>query len=340
MNPPGGSILPELIFYGLFLALLIGAGIGLRRRGRSPIVEDGPEDEPYQVYTREFDLELSAAEVLDAIPRASHDLHNGWLSKNPGLWRAWASNAAKLLQEQDAAGSDWDLRFKSAAAGLDPNEMIVVVLIDQSGSMRGEPIAAAAASAGFIAKRLQNLGIRSEVLGFSTAGWKGGRAYSKWQWGGRPKRPGRLCALMHIVYKLADEPTLSDEARDLLVHPDLLRENVDGEAILWARQRLAVRPEQYKLLLVMSDGAPVDDASLTHNGPNFLWRHLLRTLADIREETTLIFGAVGIGYDVSSLYSVSETVYAPVDVPAATSRVMVRMIAAAKEKAGFLPPRE
>ncbi len=334
MIPTGGSIIPPVVAVAFLLLLLIGTAIGVRRRGRPRIVEDGPDDEPYRVFTRDFDLELPAALVADSIEGASHDLEKGWLAQNPNLWHAWAGTAAKLLRDHDAA-SNWALAIESAASPFAADELAVAILIDQSGSMRGEPIASAAAAAAFVTEPLAKIGTRTEVLGFSTAGWQGGRAYTKWQRDGRPERPGRLSALMHVIYKSADEPALSDAARDLIVNPDLLRENIDGEAILWARQRLAEQPVPHRLLLVISDGAPVDDATLMHNGANYLWRHLLAVLSDARGDPTLTIGAVGIGYDVSSLYPLSETVYAPIDVPPATSRVLVQMLGAAKEKAGF-----
>jgi cobaltochelatase CobT len=176
------------------------------------------------------------------------------------------------------------------------------LLIDQSGSMKGAPIAAAASSVGLISEALTQMGVATEILGFTTAGWQGGFPRQQWLTQGRPKRPGRLCALAHIVYKRADEAEWSAESRDAFLHPDVLRENVDGEALEWAEARLLALPASRKLLIILSDGAPVDDATLFSNGPGYLMRHLHATIARIQREENVALGAVGIEHDVEQLY--------------------------------------
>jgi cobaltochelatase CobT len=329
----------------IVLSLLVALFARAWRTGRAISVDDGPEDEPYRVYTREFDLALSASEVLARLESASPDSSKDWLGGN-NLDRTkailetdaiLADQQAKLAENRDAAVD----RLRLAGAGIDPTEIVAALLIDQSGSMKGRPISLAAVTATLLTDLLSDFGARSEVLGFSTAGWQGGHARMKWLEAGRPARPGRLCALMHVIYKSAGEAALGDKARQVMVHADLLRENIDGEAIQWARERLDGYPEPHKLLIVISDGAPVDDSTLAENGPNFLYHHLMTVFREIETDDRLTLGGIGINHRVDEYYPLSETVLSPDDLPEAGARLLERLIAAAqKEKAGFPPPRE
>lgn len=184
----------------------------------------------------------------------------------------------------------------------DAGEFLVSLLIDQSGSMKGEPIAAAASALQAFEAMLSVAGARTEVLGFSTAGWRGGYPRQAWLHEGRPPRPGRLCALLHIVYKSADETVWSAQSQNAMLHPDLLRENVDGEALDWAAARLASISARYKLLIILSDGAPVDDSTLAENGPSYLERSLRRSIARIEDGNEIFVGALGIDYAVDRYY--------------------------------------
>lgn len=289
---------------------------------------DGPEDEPYRIFTTDHDLELHGADVVAALPEASLDRKRGHLHGNPSTWKAWIVRTNALLERNDSVLEAQLPGLRAAMARLDPGDLAIALLIDQSGSMKGEPIAHVAAAADLFARLLAEVGVRNEVLGFSTAGWRGGRAYEDWKSAGRPQRPGRLCALMHVIYKAAAEPTLTEEAREAIVHPDLLRENVDGEAILWARDRLAAMPAPHRLLLVLSDGAPVDDATLMYNGPSILHRHIQKVVRDVEAEG-LILGGIGINYRVEAYYPRSEAVTDLDELPHATVRVLERMLAAA-----------
>lgn len=301
------------------------------RTGRAEAVPDGPEDEPYRIYTTDHDLELHGAEVVDALPDASLDRKRGHLHRNPSTWTAWIGRTDELRKQSEHLPDALLPALRAAMAGLDPSEIAVTLLIDQSGSMKGEPIAQAAAAADLFVRLLGSLGVRSEVLGFSTAGWRGGRPREAWKRAGRPARPGRLCALTHVIYKDVSEPEMADAARRAIVHPDLLRENVDGEAVLWARDRLANLPVQHRLLLVLSDGAPVDDSTLQHNEPSILSRHIVKVVREV-EEGGLIVGGLGINYRVENYYPLSEAVTDLDLLPEAMARVLARMLMAASER--------
>jgi cobaltochelatase CobT len=232
-----------------------------------------------------------------------------------------------VLAAQETA-FDFDARLadlRTAVRTINPQDLVIALLIDQSGSMKGSPIAFAGVAATLLADLVDRLGARTEILGFSTAGWRGGNARARWLENGRPARPGRLCALMHVIYKSADESTLGAEARRVMVHPDLLRENVDGEALLWARDRLIARPERHKLLIVVSDGAPVDDSTLQANGPSILHRHIMKVVHDVEAEG-LIVGGVGINHRVEAYYFRSVAVTELGQLPDAMVRVLEQML--------------
>lgn len=316
------------VISGLVAFALFDPRRGIARRRPVP---DGPGDEPYRIYTADYDLELRGAEVVAALPDASPDRKRGHLHNNPATWKAWIGHTNALLDRNDDLLEELLPTLRAAMAGLDPAELAVALLIDQSGSMKGEPVARAAATADLFARLFAELGVHNEVLGFSTAGWRGGHACEAWKRAGRPERPGRLCALLHVVYKSAEEAALTPAARAAIVHPDVLRENVDGEAVLWARDRLAAMPARHRLLLVLSDGAPVDDATLMANGPSILTRHIRKVVPEVEGEGVIV-GAVGISYRVEGFYSRSEAVTALDRLPEAMARVLGRMLATATER--------
>ncbi len=182
-------------------------------------------------------------------------------------------------------------------------DTVVSCLIDNSGSMRGRPILLAAITADTIARTLERCGVKVEILGFTTRTWKGGRSHARWLETGQPAQPGRLNELRHIVYKSAD--TSWRRARPgfgLMLREGLLKENIDGEALLWAQTRLHLRPEQRKILIVISDGAPVDDASLSTNSATFLEQHLRQVIDQIETSGRIELSAIGIGHDVARYY--------------------------------------
>jgi cobaltochelatase CobT len=182
-------------------------------------------------------------------------------------------------------------------------DTVVALLIDNSGSMRGRPISVAAMSADILARTLERCGVKVEILGFTTRAWKGGLSRERWVAEGRPKAPGRLNDLRHIVYKAAEQPwRRSRRNLGLMLREGLLKENIDGEALLWAHARLLARPEQRRVLMVISDGAPVDDATLSANPGNFLERHLRDVIGWIETRSPVELTAIGIGHDVTRYY--------------------------------------
>jgi cobaltochelatase CobT len=192
----------------------------------------------------------------------------------------------------------------------DFKDTIVTLLIDNSGSMRGRPITIAALSADILARTLERCGVKVEVLGFTTRDWKGGMSRKRWLAEGKPANPGRLNDLRHIIYKSA-EMRLARARRNLglMLKEGLLKENIDGEAVNWAYQRLKMRREQRKILMVISDGAPVDDSTLSANSGGFLDRHLRNVIAEIERDGSVEMLAIGIGHDVTRYYSRAVTLH-------------------------------
>jgi cobaltochelatase CobT len=185
----------------------------------------------------------------------------------------------------------------------------VTLLIDNSGSMRGRPITVAAMSAEILARTLERCGVKVEVLGFTTRAWKGGQAREMWQADGKPAHPGRLNDLRHIVYKAADAPwRRARRNMGLMLREGILKENIDGEALLWAHDRLLGRPEQRRILMVISDGAPVDDSTLSVNPGNYLEKHLREVIEFIETRSSVELIAIGIGHDVTRYYRRAVTI--------------------------------
>ena len=182
-------------------------------------------------------------------------------------------------------------------------DTIVTLLIDNSGSMRGRPISVAAICADILSRTLERCSVKVEILGFTTKNWKGGKSREKWNSKNKPANPGRLNDLRHIVYKPADKPwRQSKKNLGLMLKEGLLKENIDGEALLWAFKRIAIRKEERKILMVISDGAPVDDSTLSVNSGDYLEKHLKQTVKWIEENSNIEILAVGIGHDVTRYY--------------------------------------
>ena len=188
-------------------------------------------------------------------------------------------------------------------------DTVVTLLIDNSGSMRGRPITIAALSADIISRTLERCGVKVEVLGFTTREWKGGKTFKQWVADGKPPHPGRLNDLRHIVYKPADS-TWRKSRRNLglMLKDGILKENIDGEALLWACDRLMARLEQRRILMVISDGAPVDDSTLSINNGNYLDQHLREVIARIENQLPIELVAIGIGHDVARYYKRAVTI--------------------------------
>jgi cobaltochelatase CobT len=188
-------------------------------------------------------------------------------------------------------------------------DTVVSLLIDNSGSMRGRPITVAAMSADILARTLERCGVKVEILGFTTRAWKGGQSREKWIAAGKPPNPGRLNDLRHIVYKPADAPwRRARRSLGLMLREGILKENIDGEALMWAYNRLLGRPEERKILMVISDGAPVDDSTLSVNPGNYLEKHLREVIHEIEKIGVVELTAIGIGHDVTRYYRRAVTI--------------------------------
>jgi cobaltochelatase CobT len=188
-------------------------------------------------------------------------------------------------------------------------DTVVTLLLDNSGSMRGRPIMVAAMCADILARTLERCAVKTEILGFTTRAWKGGQSREHWIAEGKPPHPGRLNDLRHIIYKAADEPWRRARRNlGLMLKEGLLKENIDGEALVWAYNRIAQRPEQRKILMVISDGAPVDDSTLSVNPSNVLEQDLRHVIEWIEDYTPVELTAIGIGHDVTRYYRRAMTI--------------------------------
>jgi cobaltochelatase CobT len=188
-------------------------------------------------------------------------------------------------------------------------DTVVTLLIDNSGSMRGRPITVAATCADILARTLERCGVKVEILGFTTRAWKGGQSREHWLQAGKPLNPGRLNDLRHIIYKSADAPwRRARKNLGLMMREGLLKENIDGEALDWAHRRLLGRPEQRKILMMISDGAPVDDSTLSVNPGHYLERHLRQKIEEIEMRSPVELIAIGIGHDVTRYYRRAVTI--------------------------------
>jgi len=191
----------------------------------------------------------------------------------------------------------------------DFRDTVVTLLIDNSGSMRGRPIMVAACCADILARTLERCGVKVEILGFTTKAWKGGEAREKWLAAGKPPNPGRLNDLRHIIYKTADVPwRRAKRSLALMMREGLLKENIDGEALAWAHQRLISRPEQRRILMMISDGAPIDDTTLSVNTGSYLEHHLRQVIHEIETRSPVELIAIGIGHDVTRYYRRAVTI--------------------------------
>ena len=268
----------------------------------SPQASDGPAGEIYSVYTRQYDLEVSAVGLNLLLPKASLDASKGWLEANDFEWSRAVESASAFFDRQEVLRDNLRDELSNLQNSLDLKNVSVAIVIDQSGSMKGDNIAYVAATVRSLADCLTSAGASVELLGYSTAGWHGGFARRDWIAAGRPVRPGRLCCLMHIIYKSADENYLNEQSWQMMLNPDILRENIDGEALLWGAQRLRLKTANRKILLVVSDGAPVDDSTLSENGPSYLSRHATAVIGELENGSEIELAAIGVGYDVDRYY--------------------------------------
>jgi cobaltochelatase CobT len=293
-------------------------------------VLDDPEAFGYTVFSRAYDEIVNAEELCDPdeLDRLRAFLDKQLVSLHGAVARL-ANRLQRRLLAQQNRGWDFDLdegmidAARLARVIVDPmqalaykqerdtkfRDTVVTLLLDNSGSMRGRPIMVAACCADILARTLERCGVKAEILGFTTRAWKGGHAREAWLNALKPPLPGRLNDLRHIVYKAADAPwRRSRRNLGLMMREGLLKENIDGEALAWAHSRLIGRPEQRRILMMISDGAPVDDSTLSVNSGSYLERHLRQVINEIETRSPVELLAIGIGHDVTRYYRRAVTV--------------------------------
>ncbi|SRR5579862_849819 len=262
-------------------------------------VEPVRSGDAYHVFTRKYDVTVDAGQLDDVLgplgSEQAHELEEAWNLFETRM-TAWKTDASLHALEMSNALC----RAMSPQARADT---IVALLVDQSGSMRGPKMLLAAAAVDAAQAALSGIGIAVEMLGFTTVDWRGGRARRLWSRLGRPRSPGRLCDLLHIVYRDASErgSGTGGYAYRGMLRPDLPKENVDGEAVEWAASRLRSRPQRGRVLLVVSDGAPVDDSTLKENGASYLSDHLHAVIA--REAAGISICGLGLQHHASKYYA-------------------------------------
>jgi cobaltochelatase CobT len=289
-----------------------------------------PLGQQYHAYTVKFDEIVDADQLCDAeeLGRLRNHLDQQ-LSHLSGVIGKLANRLQRRLMAQQNRSWDFDLDEGTLDAARltriitnpmhalsfkkekDTNfrDTVVSLLIDNSGSMRGRPITVAAMSADILARTLERCGVKVEILGFTTRAWKGGQSREQWLGAGKPANPGRLNDLRHIIYKPADAPwRRARKNLGLMLREGILKENIDGEALLWAHNRLLPRPEERKIMMVISDGAPVDDSTLSVNPGNYLERHLRDVIDWIETRSPVELVAIGIGHDVTRYYRKAVTI--------------------------------
>jgi cobaltochelatase CobT len=302
---------------------------GEARRNDNPF-NNLSKDVDYKVFTTTFDETVGADDLCD---EEELDRLRAFLDKQlanlSGVVGRLANRLQRRLMAQQNRSWDFDLEegyldpARLVRVVIDPmqplsfkqerdtkfRDTVVTLVLDNSGSMRGRPITVAATCADILARTLERCGVSVEILGFTTRAWKGGQAREKWLKDGKPANPGRLNDLRHIIYKSADAPWRRARRNlGLMMREGLLKENIDGEALLWAHQRLIARPEQRKILMMISDGAPVDDSTLSVNPGNYLERHLRAVIELIETRSPVELLAIGIGHDVTRYYRRAVTI--------------------------------
>ena len=329
-----GSASEELIQLAASLdnneKILTGESVGEQPSYAQSFQEDSNFLGEYHTYTTQFDEIIHAKELStpDELKRLRQSLDQQ-LKPLQNIITRLANKLQRRLMAQQSRSWSFDqeegildstrlsrvianpstpLSYKTES-DIKFRDTVVSLLIDNSGSMRGRPITVAALSTNILARTLERCGVKVEILGFTTRAWKGGASREKWISDGKPTHSGRLNDLRHIIYKEADAPWR--HARNnlgLMLREGLLKENIDGEALLWAHNRLSNRPEQRKILMVISDGAPVDDSTLSANNSNYLELHLRAVIDWIETKTPIELTAIGIGHDVTRYYKNAVTI--------------------------------
>ncbi len=300
---------------------------GPQQRRERPVGEDHTA---YRAFSRANDEEVHADDLCDPeeLNRLRQQLDQQ-LQHLQGVVSKLANRLQRRLMAQQTRAWEFDLEEGMLDAGrlarivVNPllslsykreretefRDTVVTLLIDNSGSMRGRPITVAAMCGDILARTLERCSVKVEILGFTTRAWKGGQSRERWVSEGKPRNPGRLNDLRHIIYKPADAPwRRARKNLGLMLREGLLKENIDGEALLWAYRRLVTRPERRRILMVISDGAPVDDSTLSVNPGNYLERHLREVIREIEGRDLVELIAIGIGHDVTRYYRRAVTI--------------------------------
>jgi len=302
-------------------------------------VLENPEAFGYKMFNRQQDEEIAAENLStpDELERLRSFLDKELRHLQSAVGRL-ANRLQRKLMAQQSRAWDFDLEEGMLDAArltrvvIDPlhaltfkqerdatfRDTVVTLLLDNSGSMRGRPIMVAACCADILARTLERCGVKVEILGFTTKAWKGGQAREAWLAAGKPPNPGRLNDLRHIVYKAADAPwRRAKRSLALMMREGLLKENIDGEALAWAHRRLQGRPERRRILMMISDGAPVDDSTLSVNTGNYLEQHLRQVIEEIEMRSPVELMAIGIGHDVTRYYRRAVTITDPAELAGA-----------------------
>jgi cobaltochelatase CobT len=310
-------------------------------------VLDNPEAFGYKVFNRSHDEEIAAENLStpDELERLRSFLDKELRNLQGAVARLANRLQRKLLAQQSRAW-EFDLEEGTLDAArltrviIDPlhplsfkherdadfRDTIVTLLLDNSGSMRGRPIMVAACCADILARTLERCGVKVEILGFTTRAWKGGQAREAWLAAGKPANPGRLNDLRHIIYKPADAPwRRAKRSLALMMREGLLKENIDGEALAWAHRRLQARPERRRILMMISDGAPVDDSTLSVNTGSYLELHLRQVIEEIETRSAVELIAIGIGHDVTRYYRRAVTITDPAELAGAMTDKLVEL---------------
>ncbi|MBX9775233.1 MAG: cobaltochelatase subunit CobT [Xanthobacteraceae bacterium] len=299
-----------------------------RRPGRRG--QNEPRGPEYRPFVTRFDETVDAADLCEA---EELDRLRGYLDKQLSHLQGAVARLANRLQRRLMAQQNraWEFDLEEGLLDtarlprvvIDPlhalsfkrekdttfRDTVVTLLLDNSGSMRGRPITVAATCADILARTLERCGVKVEILGFTTRAWKGGQSRESWLAAGKPANPGRLNDIRHIIYKSADAPwRRARKNLGLMMREGLLKENIDGEALDWAHKRLLARTEQRKILMMISDGAPVDDSTLSVNPGNYLERHLRWVIEEIELRSPVELIAIGIGHDVTRYYRRAVTI--------------------------------
>ena len=292
--------------------------------------QNEPRAPDYRAFTNRFDESVAAEDLCEA---EELDRLRGYLDKQLSHLQGVVARLANRLQRRLMAQQNRSWEFDLEEGQLDTSRLpriimdpfhplsfkqekdmrfrdtVVTLLLDNSGSMRGRPITVAATCADILARTLERCGVKVEILGFTTRAWKGGQSREQWLTAGKPANPGRLNDLRHIIYKSADAPwRRARKNLGLMMREGLLKENIDGEALDWAHKRLLGRTEQRKILMMISDGAPVDDSTLSVNPGNYLERHLRYIIEEIETRSPVELIAIGIGHDVTRYYRRAVTI--------------------------------